>query len=401
MENSKTKKPALKTKAIVAVIVAAAAVILALVFTNVILPSVRYGQAEKLEEEGNLGAAAIAFNRLSGYKDSNIRSLALWDQVAQRETIALADDLVALKDDGTVVAIGYSNDEIGSWTDIMAVSVSNAHVVGLKTDGTVVAAGFNKTSDMQHHGRCDVEGWENIVSVVATGENTFGLKADGTVVAAGPNQYGQRNVSEWTDIVAIYPGGFYFTVGLKADGTVVATEFVPESDRYDMGSIDMGQNQVTHWKDIQKINALPFGTLGLKKDGTVVAAGSNMYGKSNVSEWNDIEDISGSNEFSLGLRADGTVAAAGNIDGISDWSGIVEISAGTRHIVALKKDGTVVAAGNNDFGQCEVQDWTDIVKVIAGDELTLGLKADGTLLIAGDADSFSAAAEWVGLKVEE
>lgn len=46
------------------------------------------------------------------------------------------------------------------------------------------------------------------------------LKNDGTVVAEGDNDYGQCNVSEWNDIVAIAAGS-YHTVGLKADGTVV------------------------------------------------------------------------------------------------------------------------------------------------------------------------------------
>jgi alpha-tubulin suppressor-like RCC1 family protein len=36
------------------------------------------------------------------------------------------------------------------------------------------------------------------------------------------DEYGQCNVSDWTDIVAISAGAWH-TVGLKADGSVVAT----------------------------------------------------------------------------------------------------------------------------------------------------------------------------------
>jgi alpha-tubulin suppressor-like RCC1 family protein len=41
------------------------------------------------------------------------------------------------------------------------------------------------------------------------------------VVAVGNNDYGQCNVANWTDIIQIATG-IYHTVGLKSDGTVVA-----------------------------------------------------------------------------------------------------------------------------------------------------------------------------------
>ena len=63
---------------------------------------------------------------------------------------------------------------------------------------------------------------ENITAVSAGYYHSVGLKADGTVVAVGHNEYGQCNVSDWTDIVAISAGAWH-TVGLKADGSVVAT----------------------------------------------------------------------------------------------------------------------------------------------------------------------------------
>ena len=68
------------------------------------------------------------------------------------------------------------------------------HTVGLKADGTVVAVGNND------YGQCDVSDWTNIVAVSAGVYHTVGLKADGTVVAVGYNKYGQCDVSYWTDI---------------------------------------------------------------------------------------------------------------------------------------------------------------------------------------------------------
>ncbi|AGA58083.1 hypothetical protein Theco_1961 [Thermobacillus composti KWC4] len=67
-------------------------------------------------------------------------------------------------------------------------------------------------------------------------------------------------------------------------------------------------------------------TVGLREDGTVVAAGNNAYGQCNVDEWRDI----------------------------------VAIAAGCAHTVALRADGTVVAAGSNEYGQCDVSGWSGI-----------------------------------------
>ena len=90
-------------------------------------------------------------------------------------------------------------------------------------------------------------------------------------------------------------------------------------------------------------------TLGLKSDGTVYAAGDNMYGQSNV----------------------------------SGWSNVVQIAAGAYHSVALFKDGTVDAVGDNSENQLDVYGWTDIIAVAASGYDTIGLKADGTVVACG------------------
>ncbi|MFQ8837635.1 MAG: hypothetical protein ACLR8L_07100 [Oscillospiraceae bacterium] len=47
------------------------------------------------------------------------------------------------------------------------------------------------------------------------------MKADGTVAAVGDNEYGQCDVSNWTDIVAVAAGDDH-TADLKTDGTAMA-----------------------------------------------------------------------------------------------------------------------------------------------------------------------------------
>ena len=61
------------------------------------------------------------------------------------------------------------------------ISAGYYHTVALKQDGTVVAVGDNK------YGQCNIDGWSNIVSIAAGSYHTVGLKADGTVVAVGDN----------------------------------------------------------------------------------------------------------------------------------------------------------------------------------------------------------------------
>ena len=255
-----------------------------------------YVDAEQLQVQEKNVEAALAFYKLSGYKDARERSLALWDDIAKRDSISARDDhTVGLKADGTVAAVGYNEDgqcNVSGWTDIVAVAAGGNHTVGLKADGTVMAVGSNG------YGQCDVSGWRDIVAVAAGSSHTVGLKADGTVVAVGNNYRGRCNVSDWTDIVAISAGNRH-TVGLKADGTVVA-----------VGWNKYGQCNVSGWTDIVAISAGSDSTVGLKADGTVVAVGDNEYGQCDVSDWTDIVAIS-VDDHTVGLKKDGTVVAVG------------------------------------------------------------------------------------------
>ena len=226
------------------------------------------------------------------------------------------------------------------------ISAGFFHTVGLKADGTVVAEGE------KNYGQCNVSNWTDIVAISAGSSHTVGLKSNGTVVAVGCNGDGRCNVSYWTNIVAVSAGGSH-TVGLKSDGTVVA-----------VGDNDDGECNVRGWRDIVAVSAGCGHTVGLKADGTVVAVGSNWIGQCNVSGWTDIVAVSAGAWHTVGLKADGTVMAVGRDYygqcNVSDWTDIVAVSAGKFHTVGLKSDGTVVAVGDNDDGQCNVSDWTDI-----------------------------------------
>ena len=177
----------------------------------------------------------------------------------------------------------------------------------------------------------------------------------------------------------ILSAGREHIVGLKADGTVVAA-----------GGNYYGQCNVSGWKDIVAVSAGSFHTVGLRADGTVAAVGNNKSGQCNVSDWKDIVAVSAGFQHTVGLRSDGTVVAVGyELYGrcnVSYWRDIVAVSAGGIHTVGLRADGTVAAVGDNTSGQCDVSDWKDIVAVSAGDH-TVGLRADGTVVAVGKNDS--------------
>ena len=188
----------------------------------------------------------------------------------------------------------------------------------------------------------------------------------------------ERSFELWDTMAAreTLAAGYNHTVGLKADGTVVAA-----------GSHSSGQYDVSGWRDIVAVAAGIFHTVGLKADGTVAAAGWNDDGQCDVSGWRDIVAVAAGINHTVGLRADGTVVTVGaNEEGqcdVSGWRDIVAVAAGDSHTVGLRADGTVVAVGYNEYGQCDVSDWTDIVAVAAGWVHTVGLKADGTVVAVG------------------
>ena len=76
------------------------------------------------------------------------------------------------------------------------------------------------------------------------------------------------------------------------------------------------------------------------------------------------ETLAAGYNHTVGLKADGTVVAAGSHSSgqydVSGWRDIVAVAAGTERTLGLKADGTVAAIGRNKEGQCDVSGWTDL-----------------------------------------
>ena len=173
-----------------------------------------YSQVMLLLQKDERAKALSYFIESNGYNDANTYIDALRDELAFRETVSAgARHTVGLKSDGTLVAVGYNwfgRCNVANWKDIIAVSAGDQHTVGLKSDGTVVAVGNNDYEQYYgqyyvqsyglYYGQCDVGNWTDIIAVSAGDGHTVGLKSDGTVVAVGYNKYGLSNVGNWTNI---------------------------------------------------------------------------------------------------------------------------------------------------------------------------------------------------------
>ena len=356
-KRDKSGKPALPKKRLIA-IGAAALVVLAACLT---LPALRNGtdSSAAKQEEQTLGIEELTLAResIAAYSETTVSS-------GTRQT-------AGIKSDGTVCYSGcYQEIEpvLDSWTDIAAVSAGLWHTVGLKSDGTVVSAG-SKDEDSGN-----VMGWTDIVAVSAGWDHTVGLKADGTAVYAGPG-LNAHGVADWQDIRL--PLGERKELGTENKKT---EDKKPESAELSLSIDNVLLNETT-------LSTYRTNTVGLRSDGTVVAAGSNEDGECDVSDWRDIIAVSTGNGCIFGLKANGTVIAVGNnLDEqceVSNWTNIVAVSAGQWHTVGLRADGTVVAVGSTIDGQCSVSGWRDIVAVSAGSDFTAGLRSDGTVVATG------------------
>lgn len=161
--------------------------------------------------------------------------------------------------------------------------------------------------------------------------------------------------------------------------------------------------------------------VGLKTDGTVVAAGltrynsdgsakdedPNEHGKCDVGQWSDIIEVAAGDNITVGLKADGSVVAVGkDTQGVGnlqywldEWQDIVAIAVAEDSVAGLKSDGTVVTnmfvyVNINDRSMDvkiddEVAEWRDIVAIAApkaDSNRIVGLKADGGVLTLGRSD---------------
>lgn len=257
-------------------------------------------------------AGTILFSGINSSLGEDVR---LWNDII---SLSLSGDTMAgLSKDGGVVtagqALGYYLDT-STWCDIIDVAAGQSFVIGLKSDGTLVAQGHDR------YGEIGISDWHDIVAIDASARHTVGIDKTGNVFVAGYGAEQQlfeisADKEKWMDIISISAGGGFrgsgHTVALKRNGTVVA-----------VGDNSFGQCNVDEWNNIVAISAGDFHTVGLKSDGTVVSTQNSDIGDSEIAFWDDIVAVSAGYGYTLGLKSDGTVVGAGfSLDGLRETTG--------------------------------------------------------------------------------
>lgn len=125
----------------------------------------------------------------------------------------------------------------------------------------------------------------------------------------------------------------------------------------------------------------------LELDGSIRLLGSGWQISS--PNWANIDSIAvGKDAFILGVRTNGTVVAKGissyNRTNVGDWKNIVAVACGQYHSLGLTGNGRVVSCGWNYYGQGLTSQWNDVVAVACGSQTSYGLTKNGRVLAAGD-----------------
>ena len=286
-----------------------------------------------------------------------------------RERVALTGDSVAVvRKDGTVrgtyVLHGTADEaelweifaqaaerteEINEWENICGITFGRWFVAGLRKDSTAIGAGLNENL------LNGMESWRDVKQIDSCYKTVVALFEDGTVGNTGECIW--PSFEEWEDITEISCGLMNVAAGLKKDGTVVYGCDCKEDDEQE--AHEKIREEIKDWKDITQVACGTHSVLGLKKDGTVVAAGDNRYGECTVDGWTDVVQVVGGDYRNFGIRSDGTVL-------VTDWMKAIE---------ELDSDFIDISA---------IEDWQDIVVLKDDSNLVMGVTADGELRFAGN-----------------
>jgi hypothetical protein len=238
------------------------------------------------------------------------------------------------KDEERYLAVG---DEVKSWTDIVQICQleDSLSFLGLKKDGTIVTTIRDVPGEYISENFREVKDWTDIAQIHASDFMVTGVRKDGTVITIKMPEF----LAMWGQ-----DDGFFTDVNEFYDEINSWTDIVQVLDTGDSFSDGYGGNS----------SGL---ILGLKSDGTVnffkyCALGavgvSLQYDFEAISKWTDIVYICDDYGYVVGLKSDGTVVAALNgssgpisFDWLSSWTDVIAVSTAAG-IFGVKKDGTTL-----------------------------------------------------------
>lgn len=331
-----------------------------------------YEAAKNLENEGNIIDAVWRYTQADGYADSLQRMEELQNSLNLQRAEKLAQD-----GKYDAAAIAYRESGIANPEERIDEMYYNA---AQKSEATGDARQAILLYD-QSNGYADAldrrnELWNSVYkqrkTIAAGSDYILAIKNNGTVVFSGLfNSSYILDTAPLEGSIEISAGPSH-AAGLKKDGTVVA-----------IGENIYGQCDTMSWSNIISIDVGKNHTVGLRADGSVVAVGLNSEHQCDVGDWKDIIAVSAGDGYTVGLKKDGRIVVTekSEMDWQSNakkWENIVAISAGSYHVVGVNSAGNVMAvgAGNQTEEICNVDEWENVTSVAAGGNRTVGLTAD-------------------------
>ncbi|MCH4191596.1 MAG: hypothetical protein LKF52_04735 [Butyrivibrio sp.] len=258
-------------------------------------------------------------------------------------------------------------EDYESWKNLISISGRASYLIGLDAKGNVYLA----KADIED-ADVNTANWSDILQVASGDRFVAGLRSDQKVVASGRNAEGQLNVEKWSQIIQI-DCGREDIVGLDKYGKIhIAGEH---------SELESIINSNAEWNNVCSIavgsgygegnNKGGFHIVGLRKDGTVIAVGDNNYGQyTKALKWTNITKIVAGDWTTVGLNKDGRVLASGyycedgydNAGKVSDWRNIIDISAGRGNTLGLASNGKCLATGFNESDKTKkATEWNNLL----------------------------------------
>lgn len=236
-------------------------------------------------------------------------SLTGWKQFSQTEHSS-----IALKEDGTIWVWGGNTEGIAGNGTTGGV-IQHPTQVGTASDWTEISAGRFFVLAKKANG--DLYGW---------GDNSYGNLGLGHLT----DQYSPIKIAE---NVKSFSAGYHHTMIVKTDGTMWGTGY------NDWGGLGMGtsvgyyntwQQESSHSTDWAKTSAGYYNSFGIKTNGTLWSAGTNVEGQTGTGA------TSGESDVFVQIGTD------------TDWK---DVSCGVYHVLGLKTTGKLFGWGASHDGR--------------------------------------------------